>query len=93
MLVLRITNGRYILIEEEYRETVLKELMERWDIIFEEARWGSIDQAMELYADLFEWLDQLGRRVSQYAHRADVVLPPRDLDVDELKSLLGRYRR
>lgn len=93
MLVLRITSEGYLLVEESRREVVLNELMERWDLIFEEARWGSVDQAMELYIELFEWVDQQGKKVSEYTHSAEIVLPPRDLETDELKSLLGRYER
>jgi hypothetical protein len=93
LLVLRVTGEGYIVVGNDARETVLEKLMDKWDRIFEEARWGAIERAMELYSQLFEWLDQLGRKVSKYRGGADVVLPPRDLDADELRSLLGRYRR
>lgn len=93
MLVLRITNEGYRIIDKPNREEILRELTERWDHIFEEARWGSIDHAMEMYAQLFEWVDQFGKKVYQYPYRADAVLPPRDLEPDELKYLLGRDRR
>ena len=93
VFVLRITNEGYILIDEARREEILQELVERWDHLFEEARWGSIERAMEMYDQLFEWLDTLGKRVRQYDHHAHAVLPPRDLEADELKSLLGRYKR
>lgn len=75
------------------REVVWEQLMEKWDQIFEEARWGTIECAMELYSKLFKWLDQLGKKVSKYHGGADVVLPPRDLDADELKGLLAHYKR
>lgn len=93
VLVLRVTGEGYILIDEAQRETVQQELMEQWDLIFEEARWGAIDHAMVLYSKLFEWVDKLGKRVRRYRRGADIVLPPRDLDADELKSLLGHYER
>ena len=93
MLVLLLTGEGYILVENEKRERVLQELIETWDHIFEEARWGAIERALELYSKLFEWVDKLGKKVQRYRHGADIVLPPRDLDADELKSLLGRYER
>jgi len=93
LLVFRVTGEGYILIDEAQRENVMQELMEQWDLIFEEARWGAIDHAMVLYSKLFEWVDKLGKRVRRYRHGADIVLPPRDLDIDELKSLLGPYER
>jgi len=48
---------------------------------------------MELYSQLFEWLDRLGRKIQKYRGGADAVLPPRDLNAGELKSLLGDYKR
>ncbi|MFW9830505.1 MAG: hypothetical protein ACFFD8_01830 [Candidatus Thorarchaeota archaeon] len=93
MLVIRITNEGYRLIDRPTRDEILEELSERWDHIFEEARWGSITQAMEMYAELFEWIDQFGKKVYQCRYRADVVLPPRDIELDELKYLLGSDRR
>ncbi len=91
--MVRITNEGYRLIDEPNQEAILQELTDRWDHIFEEARWGSIDQAMEMYAQMFEWVDQYGKKVSQCSYRADVVLPPRDIEADELKYLLGRDKR
>ena len=93
MLVVRITNEGYRLIDEPNQDEILQELTERWDHIFEEARWGAIDQAMEMYAQLFEWLDQYGKKVNRCPYRADAVLPPRDIEPDELKYLLGRDTR
>ncbi|MFX1565167.1 MAG: hypothetical protein ACFFCH_04180 [Promethearchaeota archaeon] len=93
MLVVRITNEGYRIIDEPNQDEILQELTERWDHIFEEARWGSIEHAMEMYAQLFEWLEQYGKRVNQCAYRADAVLPPRDLEPDELKYLLARDNR
>lgn len=93
LLVIRITNEGYRLIEGPKREEILEELTERWDHIFEEARWGSINKAMEMYTELFEWIDQYGKKVTQCAYRADAVLPPRDIEPDELKYLLGRDSR
>jgi hypothetical protein len=93
MLVVRITNEGFRLIEEPNRDEILQELTERWDHIFEEARWGSIDQAMKMYNDLFEWIDKYGKKVSKCTYRADAVLPPRDIEPDELKCLLGRDTR
>jgi hypothetical protein len=91
--VVRITNEGYRLIDEPNKEEILEELTERWDHIFEEARWGSIDQAMEMYGQLFEWIDSFGKRVKECPYRADAVLPPRDLEPDELKYLLGTVKR
>ena len=91
--MVRITNEGYRLIDEPDQEDILQELTDRWDHIFEEARWGSIDQAMEMYAQMFEWVDQYGKKVRQCSYRADVVLPPRDIEPDELKYLLGRDKR
>ncbi|MFX1473959.1 MAG: hypothetical protein ACFFCO_00570 [Promethearchaeota archaeon] len=91
--MLRVAGEGYILVEEQSREQVLKEIEELWDVIFEEARWGSIDQAMKLYAKLFERVDQVGRKVEQYSYGAEIVLPPRDLTVDELQDLLGKSER
>lgn len=81
------------MVGSDARDMVLEQLTEKWDRIFEEVRWGTIECAMELYSKLFEWLDQLGTKVPKYRGGADVVLPPRDLDADELKSLLGYYKR
>ena len=92
-LVLRVTGEGYIIIGSGARDVVLDELMRKWNRIFEEARWGAIECAMELYSRLFEWLDQLGRKVPKYRGGADVVLPPKDLKADELKSLLGNHKR
>lgn len=91
--MVRITNEGYRIIDEPDRDEILQELTERWDHIFEEARWGSIDQAMEMYTQLFEWIDRFGKKVKECSYRADAVLPPRDLDPDELKYLLGRDKR
>jgi hypothetical protein len=93
LLVLRVTGEGYIIVGNDVREAVLEKLMDKWDRIFEEARWGTIERALELYFQLFEWIDQLGRKVPKYRGGADVVLPPRDLDADELKNLLGDSRR
>ncbi len=93
MLVIRITNEGYLLIDNPNQVEILQELTDRWDHIFEEARWGSIDQAMEMYSQLFEWIDQYGKKVYHYSFRADVVLPPRNLETDELKYLLGSDKR
>jgi hypothetical protein len=93
VLVLRIAGEGYIIIEEQHREQFLKEIEELWDVIFEEARWGSIDQAVKLYTRLFERVDQAGRKVKKYSYGADVVLPPRDLTADELQDLLGKSER
>ena len=93
MLVLRVAGEGYILIEEKRREQVLKDIQELWDIIFEEARRGSIDQAMKLYTRLFERVDRAGRKVEKYIFGADVVLPPRDLTAGELQDLLGKSER
>lgn len=93
LLVLRITNEGYRIIDEVDRDEILQELTERWDHIFEEARWGSIEQAMVMYAQLFEWIDHFGKRVKECPYRADAVLPPRNLEPDELKYLLGSDRR
>ncbi|MFX1510702.1 MAG: hypothetical protein ACFFBR_10400 [Promethearchaeota archaeon] len=71
----------------------MQELTDRWDHIFEEARWGSIEQAMQMYAQLFEWIEQYGKRVNHCTYRADAVLPPRNLEPDELKYLLGSDKR
>jgi len=92
-LVLRITGEGYIIVGRDARDMVLDELTEKWDRIFEEARWGSIECAMQLYSRLFEWLDRLGKKVPRYLGGAHVVLPPRDLDADELESLLGYHKR
>jgi hypothetical protein len=92
-LVLRVTGEGYIIVGSDARDMVLDELMRKWNRIFEEARWGAIERAMKLYSQLFEWLDQLGRKMPKYRGGADVVLPPRDLKADELKSLLGHYKR
>jgi hypothetical protein len=93
VLVIRITGEGYILVDETQREYVLEELNERWDLIFEEARWGSIDHAMELYAEMFTWIDQQGKKVRYFPQNAEFVLPPRNLELDELQSLLGHYKR
>jgi hypothetical protein len=93
LLVVRITNEGYRIIDEPNRDEILQELTDRWDHIFEEARWGSIEQAMQMYAELFEWIEQYGKRVNQCTYRADAVLPPRDLEPDELKYLLGSDKR
>ena len=93
VLVIRITNEGYRLIDQPDRDTILQELTERWDHIFEEARWGSIDQAKEMYDQLFNWLDQFGEFVRRYPYRAHIVLPPRDLGLDEIRYLLGSQRR
>jgi hypothetical protein len=92
-LVLRITGEGYIIVGSDARDMVLDELMEKWNRIYEEARWGAIERARQLYSKLFEWLDRVGRKVPKYLGGADVVLPPRDLDADELKSLLGHDER
>jgi hypothetical protein len=91
--VVRITDEGYRIIDEPDRDEILQELTERWDHIFEEARWGSIDQAMEMYTQLFEWIDGFGKKVRVYPYRADAVLPPRNLEPDELKYLLGSDKR
>ena len=93
VLVIRITNEGYRLIDDPNRAELLEELIERWDHLFEEARWGSIEQAKEMYDQLFRWLDQFGEMVRRYPYRADVVLPPRNLDLDELRYLLGHQKR
>ncbi len=93
MLVLRVAGEGYILVEAQHREQVLKDIQELWDVIFEEARWGSINQAMKLYARLFKRVDQAGRKVEKYSYGADVVLPPRDLTAGELKDLLEKSER
>ncbi len=93
MLVIRITNGGYLLIDDPNQDEILEELVERWDHIFEEARWGSIEQAMKMYNQMYEWIDQFGKKVYHCPYRADAVLPPRDLETDELKYLLSRERR
>ncbi len=93
VLIIRITGEGYILVDEKQREDVLEELNERWDLIFEEARWGSINHAMELYMEMFAWVDQQGKKVRYYPQNAELVLPPRNLEADELQSLLGHYRR
>jgi hypothetical protein len=92
-LVIRITNEGYRLIDLPNQERILEELTERWDHIFEEARWGSIDQAKIMYDQLFSWLDQFGEAVRRYPYRADIVLPPRDLKLDEIRYLLGHQKR
>ena len=48
---------------------------------------------MQMYASLFEWIDQFGKKVSNYPYPADAVLPPRNLELDELKYLLGSTKR
>jgi len=88
-LVVRITNEGYRIIDHPNRDAILEELIERWDHIFEEARWGSIEQAKEMYDQLFSWLDQFGETVHRYPYRADIVLPPRNLELDEIRYLLG----
>ena len=93
VLVVRITDEGYRLIDDPNYKEIIQELNERWDHIFEEARWGSIDKAMDMYSQLFEWLDQFGKKVSRYPYRADAVLPPRNIEADELKALLGSERR
>jgi hypothetical protein len=93
LLVIRITNEGYRLIDEPDSDEILQELTERWDHIFEEARWGSIEQAMQMYAQLFEWIDQYGKKVKYCPYRADAVLPPRDIELNELQYLLGRDPR
>ncbi|MFX0170149.1 MAG: hypothetical protein ACFE89_12465 [Candidatus Hodarchaeota archaeon] len=93
VLVIRITNEGYRLIEHPEWVKVLQELTERWDHLFEEARWGSIEQAKEMYDQLFLWLDQFGETVHRYPYRAHIVLPPRDIELDELRYLLGSQRR
>lgn len=93
MLVLRVAGEGYILIEEQSREQVLTDIQELWDTIFEEARWGSIDQALKLYTRLFERVDQAGRKVEKYSYGAEIVLPPRDLTAGELQDLLGKSER
>jgi hypothetical protein len=92
-LVIRITNEGFRLIDQSNRDMILQELVERWDHIFEEARWGSIDQAKEMYDQLFSWLDQFGEAVRRYPYRADIVLPPRNLELDEIRYLLGHQKR
>jgi hypothetical protein len=93
LLVIRITNEGYRLIDEPDSDEILQELTERWDHIFEEARWGSIEQAMQMYTQLFEWIDQYGKKVKYCPYRADAVLPPRDIELNELQYLLGRDPR
>lgn len=93
VLVLRLTGEGYILVEERRRDGVLRELRERWEIISREGKCGSIRRAMELYAQLFYWVDRQGKKVARYRRGADIVLPPRNLTAVELKSLLGGYRR
>jgi hypothetical protein len=93
LLVIRITNEGYRLIDEPDSDEILEELTERWDHIFEEARWGSIEQAMQMYTELFEWIDQYGKKVKYCPYRADAVLPPRDIELNELQYLLGRDPR
>jgi len=92
-LVLRVAGEGYIIVGSDARDMVLDELMRRWNRILEEAHWGAIECAMALYSQLFDWLDQLGRKVPKYRGGADIVLPPRDLKADEVKSLLGHYKR
>lgn len=93
VLVIRITDEGYLLIDNPNKDEILQELKERWDHLFEEARWGSIEHAMQMYGNLFEWIDQFGKKVSNYPYPADAVLPPRNLELDELKYLLGTAKR
>ena len=93
MLVIRLTGGGYILVEERRREEVLRRLKEQWAAISREGRSGSLRRAMALYARLFYWVNRQGRWVARYRLGADIVLPPKNLTAAELKSLLGGFRR
>ena len=93
VLVLRVAGEGYVLVDEERREQVLNRIRELWDTIFEEARWGSMDQAMRLYTKLIDLVDGAGRKVEKFKLGAEVVIPPRDLAADELQDLLGTCKR